>query len=221
MAPHTDFAVHLPETMMEEHIGGAGCRGCGIGADDAVEREGGLHRLVFEPACEIIGCAFGEEARQVALRFERQLENLAGETRAFPECVKPPTSVGRRFEEQPLQYACGTVERFVISGQARGILFGELRNSGLAAGEAIGHHEGAALVDGPEVGDGAFHDLEPVPMEIEVADDLRVEQAHRIRGNGIAETGMKLFGVCGAAHVRVLFQNHHVEAGRGQIRSGG
>src|SRR3954471_6455909 len=57
-----------------------------------------------------------------------------------------------------------------------------------AAGqEVVGAERGEEIVDLPQ------HDLQAVPVEAHVLDHLRVEQAHRVAGGGVAETGRELF----------------------------
>ena len=75
------LAVHLAEAMVQQHIGRARRRRRRVGADDAVEGEGGLDDVALEPAVEKIGGAVREEVEQRALVVERRAEHAPPERR--------------------------------------------------------------------------------------------------------------------------------------------
>ena len=66
------LAVHLAETMVQQHVGRAGRRRRRIGSDDAVEGECRLDHVALEPAVEEIGGARGEQLEEQPLVGERE-----------------------------------------------------------------------------------------------------------------------------------------------------
>jgi hypothetical protein len=88
----------------------------------------------------------------------------------------------------------------------------------LAAGQVV-------VVPGGEVvavverrhGRGQRQDLEPVPRQLEVADDLGPEQAHHVRELGEAVAGEDLLGDGRAAHDLAPFEHQHLLAGAREV----
>ena len=76
-------------------------------------------------------------------------------------------------------------------------------------------------VAGKEVVRLAQNDLQAVPLELQVADDLRVEQADRVAGRRIAEARQEFVGDCRAADRLGRFQDGDLQALRCEIISAG
>ncbi len=53
--------------------------------------------------------------------------------------------------------------------------------------------------------------------ELQLANDLRIEQAHRIGGRGVAKAGREFLGDRGAADERAALEHPHLETGAGEI----
>ncbi len=136
MAPDTGFAVHLAEAVVQQHVGRAGRRGRREGADDAVESEGGLDRLVLEPLGQEVRRAFGEQVDDEALILERQLQKRARNPAALDQLREAAAGIGRRLEHEAAQHGGGPLQRRVVGRQALGIVARELGDGLLARGEA-------------------------------------------------------------------------------------
>ena len=163
--------------------------------------------------------ALREEVGDEPLILERQLEHAARPSAApLISSEQAAAGVGRRLEHEIAQHVGRAFERRVVGRQALGVARRELaRWPRWRAGEAVGHQQRAVLVDGPEVGGRALDDREAVPRELEVADDLRIEQAHRVGGDRVAKAGMELLGDGRAADDVVLFEHDDGKTGRGEI----
>ena len=95
VAPHPGFAVHLAEGVVQQHVGGAGREGAGVGADDAVEGQRALHHLALEPLRQVVRRALGEEVEQQPLVVEREADEAAAEARASDQLEDAAAGVGR------------------------------------------------------------------------------------------------------------------------------
>src|SRR5262245_31325686 len=54
-------------------------------------------------------------------------------------------------------------------------------------------------------------------VKVQVADDLRIEQAHRVGGDRVAKSRMKLFRYCRTAHDRSSFEDLDLQPGHAEI----
>ena len=80
------------------------------------------------------------------------------------------------------------------------------------------HDQIAAIVERRKIGDRAQHDLQPMPREVHLADDLRVQQTDGITRHRIAEAGMKLFGDGSTADDGPPLQHTDIVTGPGEIK---
>ena len=74
------------------------------------------------------------------------------------------------------------------------------------------------LIHRPEVRNRPLDDFEAVAGQLQVADDLGIEQAHRVGGDGIAKAGVEFLGEGGPAYAGILFEHDDAKAGARQIR---
>ncbi len=88
-------------------------------------------------------------------------------------------------------------------------------------GLPLGGDEIAPLARGNEVLHPAFDDLEPMLVQAQVMNDLRIEQAHRIGGDRIAKAGTKLLGDSRAPDDMPAFEDLNGEARHRQISRAG
>lgn len=79
----------------------------------------------------------------------------------------------------------------------------------------------AAVGRGEEVLRAALDDPQTVIGKFQVGNDLRVEQAHRVGGDRIAETRAKLFGDGGAADHFAALDDLHPQPGHREIGRAG
>jgi hypothetical protein len=84
-----------------------------------------------------------------------------------------------------------------------------------AAGEQV------IAVAGQEIVELAEDNLQPVPLQLQVADDLRVEQANGVAGGAVAEAGQELVGDGRAADIGRRLQDGDLQPLPGQIISAG
>src|SRR5262249_4142509 len=127
-----------------------------------------------------------------------------------------PPQVWRRLQHERAQQIGSRVE---LTGEGR-ILFGiataEFRNVAFRA--ALSGKEVPAIQSWKEVLCPTHDNPQSVLQEAKIGDDLRVQQAHGIGGDGISETRMKLFRDRGATHEwspfeDLDFQPCHAEVG--------
>src|SRR5258706_14892420 len=64
-------------------------------------------------------------------------------------------------------------------------------------------------------------DLQAVARELELADDLRAQQAHHVREDGEAKAGEHFLAHRGAAHALATLEDQHLAAGSREIRRTG
>ena len=106
------------------------------------------------------------------------------------------------------------------SGSASASLAENLRD--LAVGERLvgTHQQRAAVGERGERRRIPRQHLEPVPLELEVADDLGPQQAVDVGGGGDLVAGPDLLGDAGAAEDFAPLEHEHLHAGPGQVGGG-
>jgi hypothetical protein len=145
--------------VVKQHIGGAGCGGRRIIADDAIERERALDHVALEPAVEEIGGALREEVEQQPLVVEIEAQQALADAGALEQLEEAAASVGRRAQDEVAQDIGGTRERRLVGGKTLGIAAREGGDRRLPLGEGAAHQKIARRVDGPEVRRGTLDDL--------------------------------------------------------------
>ncbi len=182
----------------------------------AVEGEGALDDVALEPAVEEIGSALGEEVEEELLVGEIEPQHALADARALQQLEHAATGIGGRAQNEIAQHVGGPRDRRLVGGKALGVAGGELRDRGLALGEAAAHQQEARGIDRPEVRSRALDDSEAVPGELEIGDDLGIEQAHGVGGDRVAKAGMELLRHRRAADDVVTLQHERVEPGAGR-----
>ena len=87
----------------------------------------------------------------------------------------------------------------------------------LAARAPLTYRQIAAIRCRQEIGQLAMQDLQPMRVQLKIGDDLRLQQRHRVTGDGVAEAGMEFLCHRRAAHQAAAFQHRHAQAGARQI----
>src|SRR5258706_11494606 len=64
-------------------------------------------------------------------------------------------------------------------------------------------------------------DLQPVARELELADDLRAQQAYHVREDGEAKAGEHFLAHRRAAHALATLEDQHLAPGASELRSTG
>ncbi len=90
----------------------------------------------------------------------------------------PAVTLGRRLEHQVAQHVGNHIQAFAIGGKPAGVARGELRHFLLGFSRA--YFQILIVVQGQEVGELALDDPQPVARQIQIADDLGVQQRHRV-----------------------------------------
>ena len=99
-----------------------------------------------------------------------------------------------------------------IAGGILGAEFGDLALGAAFAGEQI-----AAIRQRQEVLGAAFDDAQAVLVQFQVANDLRLQQAHGVGRDRVAEAGMEFLGHRGAADHAAPLDNAHAQARHAEI----
>ncbi len=200
--------------MVQQHVRRARRRRRRVVADDAVEGEGAFDDVALEPAVEKIRGAAREQVEQRALVIEAEPRQAPPKHAALDELGDAATGIGRRRQHEIAQNVRGALEHGVVLRQTLGVAHRELRDRRLPFGEAAAHQQIARVIDRPEIRRRPLDDPQPVLGELEIGDHFRIEQAHRIGGDRIAETGVKLLRHRRAANDIVLLEHDDIEPRR-------
>ena len=126
--------------------------------------------------------------------------------------------VRRRLERERPQNIGQALEPRLIRREPPGVAGGEFCDLGLGpAGTGL---QITPVGQGQEVRQRALDDPEAMGVQIEVADDLRVEERDGVGGDRIAEAGMEFLGDRRAADLPAPLEHRDLEAGRGEIGRG-
>ena len=122
--------------------------------------------------------------------------------------------VGRRHRQRRLDDRRHALEHRLVLRVALGVAFAELRD--LSAGQlgVRAHHQRAAVGERRERRRVPRQDLEAVRGQLQVADDLRAEQAVDVGGGGDLEAGEGLLGDARAADDVAPLEDQHALARR-------
>jgi hypothetical protein len=139
-------------------------------------------------------------------------------TQQFGQRVAPAAGrhVGRCLKHEVAQHIGDRLEARAIVIQALRIAGGKLRD--FPRGVAGADLQIGGLIQGKKIRQLALDDAQAVARQFELADDFGVEQRHRVRGHGIAESRVKFFGHRGSPDDGAPFEHGDFEAGRRQIR---
>ena len=172
-----------------------------------------------------------QRSRMVA---RRRGEDLHGPRPVLPELEEPPAGpgepqevagppgegIGRRLEQGGLDGARDPLQHRLVGGEARRVARRELRDLAPVELRVGAHEQRPSVGERGEGGRVAGQQLVPVPVELEVADDLRAEQAHHVGGGRYPEAGPGLLGHGRAAHPVPRLEDENVPAGTPQVRGG-
>ena len=220
VAPGALLAVHLAEGVVQQDIGRAGIVGARVVPDDRIEAEQGFDRLALEPVGQEVCRRSREEVEEEAPLLEIETAQSVAERRRMRKLAEPPPAeafdhVRRRFQGEVAQNIGDGLELGAIPVIALGVGGGELRDLGLGA--SFAGQQIAAVRQRQEVHGRPLDDAESVPVQVEIGDDLGVEQADRVGGDGVAEAGVELFGDRRAADHGPPFEHLHLQARAGEI----
>ena len=193
VSPHPPHAIALPHHVVEQHVCGARHGGRRHRADDGVGRERDLELLGLEPAVQDGPRGAGEDLDR--LRSGRpELEKAPSQLRQLRQVAGPQRpGVGGGAQQGGLDEIGHPLEHRLVARQRRGVARRELRH--LAARQFLvrSHQQEAAVRERREGRGAARQELEAVPGELQVPDDLRAQQAVDVRRGGHLEPGPQLF----------------------------
>ena len=136
-----------------------------------------------------------------------------------PQAGHARTDFGRRPQQPLLEQRNDLLEVGDVAVVALAV--GLVQPDDFLARQAVAARQQIFAVAGQEIVALAQHDLQPVPFELEVADDLRVEQADRVAGRRIAEAGQEFVGHRGAADRVGRFEHGDLHALGRKVESAG
>ena len=221
VAPGTFLAVHLAEAVVQEHISGARVVRAREIPHDSVEPKCRAHPLAFEPPVEELGGALGEKVQQVAASLHVELLGEAPDLERAGEIEEAPADVRRAFEHKVAQHIRHPLQHGPVRGQALGVAARESCEFRLRCFEPAADFKVGAPVQRQEVGIRPLHDPQAVVRQVQIADHLRVEQAHRVGSDRVAEARMEFLGHRRAAHHAAALEHLHLEAAPGEIAGTG
>ena len=215
-APGAESAVDLAHVVVQEDVGGSRRTDALEGADDARCRHRCDQRVGFEPLLQKVGSAHRHELQEYGLvMLGQDLKSLAERGQRKPLGQFEALSRRRRQRQHGLDEASHVDHEPPVLVVGLGV---QQRPSPQLP------HCLAVVVDTPQVvvvqgREGAVQrqDLEPVPGELELADDLGAQQTHNIGADAEAEALEDLFGHRRAAEDVAALEHQHSPAGARQI----
>ena len=127
--------------------------------------------------------------------------------------------IGRRLKHEAAQHIGDAADLGLIGAVAGGVLgaeFGDLVCAAALAGEEI-----TAVGQRQEILRAAFDDAQAVRVQLEIADDFWLQQAHRIGRGRIAEAGPKFLRHRSAADDTAPLHDAHAHARHAEIGRAG
>src|SRR5712691_4720000 len=186
-------------------------------ADLRVESEHRLDRIAVEPVVEQVARAARHELPQVALLGALQASEPSAKSQRAQPVAPASAEIGRRLEDQPPQRISGGFYRAIVVWQARSIARRKSGQLPLRVGDRRSQPERAAVGQRQEIRERTLDDPQPVIGELEFANDLRIEKAHRIGGRGVAKAGCELLGDRRTADDGAALEHPYPETGAGEI----
>src|SRR5580698_2010015 len=216
--PGAEGAVDFAHVMMEQNIGCAGRTDAEECADDSGGGHGGFEDVGLKPLVEEIGRAHGHELDQIVFVFGVEiLETLGEEGKFFQVARVEGRGIGRDHAENRLYEAAHGDHGFAEFFVRFGVEFGVTLEFPARFTVIVLTPEVVAVGHG---GQGAVEreDLQPVPREIEIANDFRPQQRNDVGEDREFKSGDDFFGDGCAAQDVAFFQDQNFFAGLGEIR---
>ena len=206
----------LAHQVMHDHIGRARRLRSGKGADRSVIGEHRHDSVVLEPFLQEVVGRHGEQIDD-AIKISADPAIPPQKARSIAECA--PVALGgieRRLPQQLPHDARRLAQISVEGGIDLGIAPREFCEAGLGLGHVVREHD-IIRIRHRRHHVGAGQDLDPQRLEIEVADDPRVQQAHQIGKDGGAKAWRDLLCHRRAADDRAPLEHRHLATGARQI----
>ena len=224
-APGPEGAVDLAHVVVKEHVGRAGTPDAEVRADDPAGAHRRLERVRLEPLVEEVRCAHRHQLDEDRLLSLRQPLERPGEAAERHERSWVEAREVRRDDGQDRLDEAGHVDHeLAVLLVGLGVV---LRPAAQLANRP------AVVVDAPQIvaatrlwpvaraqrGERPVEreDVEAVLRELEVADDLRPQEADDIREDAEPEAREELLGHRGATEDVAPLQDERLEAGARQV----
>jgi hypothetical protein len=210
----------LAHEVMHDDVGRTGAFGSDEGADARVVGEERLDLGPLEPLGQV---GVGAHRHEVDEPVE-----LAADPAVFPQEARRlserlPVSarrVGWGFEQE-LADDLNRLRQVAVEFRVdRRVLLGKAREALLRLGRVVAEGDVVAAGQRAEhIGRGQH--LEPVPAQLQVGDDLRMEKAHEVAEHGEGEAGDHLLRRRRATDHGASLQHEGLEAGAGEVGPAG
>ena len=215
--PHPPCASGLAHDVVEEHVGGSGHRRARHRADDRVGRERPLQLLGLEPAVEDRACGAGEDLHRLAGAVAQPPERASQRQRGPEVAEMRPQQIGRPHREGGLDYRRHPLEHRLVPRIALGVARAELGDLPACQLGISAHQQRAPVGERRERRRLSGQDLVAIRGELQVADDLRVEEAVDVGGGRDLEAWEGLLGHTGAADDVPPLEDHHAQPGTREV----
>ena len=216
-APGADRAVDVAHVVMQQHVRRARRVHAHRGADDAAAREVRLDEVGLEVLAEEVGDAHRVEADRVVDDLLAELRELLAEIDHLADVARLERGrIRRRAQQQrpdelALAHHVGRIP--VIGVRVARVVARELAPLhgvvGVVAEDVARAREGDAAAVG--------HDLQPVLRELEVAEQLRPQQAADVGAVRVDPALLDLAADRGAADIRVALEHQDLETGPREV----
>ena len=133
--------------------------------------------------------------------------------------AEPLHDVRRRAQHELAQHVGDRLQFAAESVDPAGVALAELCDG--LMGAAFAGEQIAAIGRGQKILRAALDDPQAMIVQLQIGDDLRVEQAHRVGRDRIAEAGMKFFRHRGAADHLAALDHLDAQSGHRQIGRAG
>src|SRR6185436_15533679 len=173
-----------------------------------------------EPLVEIVAGRLGEEIEDHAQIFGRQpaqpVAKLAGSEKLAKASQRVPgREIRRCLQDEIAQHVRAGVDLAVEGVEPLGIPSAEPGH--LLLGAPLGGEKMATIERGKEILRTALDDSQAVLVKVQVVNDLRIEQAHRVGSDRVAEPWIKLFRYCCTAHDGPSLKHLDLQPGHAEI----
>src|SRR6187551_452237 len=188
-------------------------------ADDPVEAEKRLGEVVLEVPVEYVSSALHREIKDSPGFVERKPGHVAAKAKQLGNRAHLPANVGWRTQEPFLEQPDDGLKLCDVTAVAVGV--GGIQPLDVLARKATSPRHEIIAVPGQEIVALAEHDLQAVPLQFHVADDLGLQQADGVARRRIPEARQELVGNrCAADFVR-RFQYGDLHPLAGQVEGAG
>ncbi len=215
--PRSEGPVDLAHVVMQEHVGRAGRAHAQERADDPRRRHRRLEHVGLEPLIEEVDGAHRHELNLVVfVAIGERLEAPAEREQIEQAARVEGCGVWRGHAEDGFDEPAHVDHRLAVLVVCLGVDLRMTRN--LAARLRV-------IVDPPQVvaarhgreGPIERKDLESVPRQVELPDDLRAEKRDDVRADGELESREHFLGDCGTTDHVTPLEDQHLPAGASQV----